>query len=571
MPGVSEIGPKIRKAEAEAEAPEGFCFVFRWLLLHRPCFTRGLFIKLGISLLRCQETAFAFSDEDHRCTRPVNGNDSDMDNPVETNYDVVVIGAGLSGINTAYRLQTELPSASFVVLDSRDVVGGTWAFWKYPGARSDSSLATFGLRWHPWPHDNDFASAASIQAYLKDAADAKGITRHIKLRHRVGPMDWSTEEQRWTLGVEDLASGAKKTFRAGWVISCGGYYDYEKPLPAVIPGIESFGGKVVHPQSWTDDVVYEGKKVVIIGSGATSVTLLPSIAEKAAQVTMLQRSPSFVMALPAKDRITRFLKRWLPLRWAVWVDWYRRIFLEVAFVRFLHYFPQVGRRRILALTKKALPVGYPVDVHFNPRYNPFEQRLCMCPDGDFFKVLHRDNCRIVTDAVDTVTEKSIRLKSGEELEAELIITATGLYLSILAGLSPSIDGKPFEVAGRYAWRSCMLEGIPNLSLIIGYSKGTWTPGADVHARTVFSVMNHMKKIGATSVRPKVGEKERAKLARWSVLDVTSTYVTAALDRMPVSGGRYPWMAGKNWLQDAFYNLFGNPKDGMEYTVPVKAA
>ena len=485
-------------------------------------------------------------------------------------YDIIVIGAGLSGINTGYRLQRELPSASFTILESKDVVGGTWAFWKYPGARSDSSLATFGLRWHPWPHDNDFASAASIQAYLQDAADTHGVMPHIKLRHRVGAMDWSTEEQRWTLSVEDLASGTKSTFRAGWVISCGGYYDYDKPLPAAIPGIDNFRGAVVRPQSWTDDVVYEGKKVVIVGSGATSVTLLPSIAEKAAHVTMLQRSPSYVMSLPAKDRNTQFLRRWLPLRWAVWVDWYRRILLEVTFVRILHYFPKVGRQRLLALAKRALPEGYPVDVHFNPRYNPFEQRLCMCPEADFFKALHRDTCEIVTDTIDVVTEKAVKLNSGRELEADVLILATGLYLALFVGISLSIDGKPLNVAGRYAWRSCMLEGAPNLCLIIGYAKGTWTPGADSHLTTVLSVFKHTKKIGATSVLPKVGEKERAKLARASVLDVSSTYVTAAADRMPLSGGRYPWMVGKNWFQDTFYNIFGSPKDGMEFTVPGKA-
>lgn len=393
-------------------------------------------------------------------------------------FDVVIIGAGLTGINAAYRLQTVLPDATFTILEGRDIIGGTSAFWKYPSARSDSSLAIFGLPWYPWPHDMDFAPAPLIRDYLEAAAVAEGIDRRVCFHHRVLSQSWSTPEQMWTLQVQ--IGDAMRPFKARWVISCAGYYDYDKPLDVTIPGIDRFGGEVVHPQFWKDNVAYEGKRVVVIGSGATAVTLLPALAEKAARVTMLQRSPSYVFSLPGKDTRTAFLKRWLPLKLASTIDWWRRMILESIFLVIMWSFPNYGRKLLRHEAKRRLPRDYPVDVRFNPSYPPFDQRLCLCPDDDFFKAIHRPNCEVVTDTINTVTETAIKLASGRELEVDMIITATGLHMQLNNGQASLVDSTPVHPGERYVWRSCMIEGVPNSCAIIGYTAGTWTPGADIH-------------------------------------------------------------------------------------------
>ncbi len=488
-------------------------------------------------------------------------------------FDAVIIGAGLSGINTAYRLQTELPDVRFIVLEARDVIGGTWSFWKYPGARSDSSLAVFALKWHPWPHDADLAEAGLISSYLEEAAAAQGIDRKIRLRHRVVGTNWSTPEQAWTLRVEvggGESGTATRLLRTRWILGCSGYYDYDKAGPADIPGLGDFAGEVVHPQFWTDDIDYAGKRVVIVGSGATAITLLPAVAKQASHVTMLQRSPSYVLSIPASDRATRFLKRWLPLPLACRLSWWRQMLLESLVIWLFTTFPIWARRQLRAQAKRALPANVPVDVHFNPRYSPFEQRLCMCPDGDFFRALRQPNCDIVTDTIDAVTPTGMRLSSGRELEADMIITATGLYLQLNNGQAPVVDGLAVPLGERYGWRGCMVEGVPNMCLIIGYTGATWTPGADVRCRTVLAIMRHMRRIGATSVSPRMDPVERAVAPRLPVLHNSSGYIVRARDRLPLATGRDPWRSGRSWIYDAWVFRSGGVTKGMAYTVPEKA-
>ncbi|KIH94832.1 flavin binding monooxygenase [Sporothrix brasiliensis 5110] len=485
--------------------------------------------------------------------------------------DVIIVGAGLSGLNSAYLLKKQIPDAKFAILEGRNIIGGTWAFWKYPGARSDSSATVFRFAWHPWPHDLNFPDAPLVQAYAEDAAKVHGLDKHIRFNNKVGDRRWSTAEQMWTVDVTDAETGAQlPPIRARWLVNCSGYYSYEEAQKVEIPGIKQFRGEVVHPQFWSSDIDMKGKNVVIIGSGATAITMLPHVSKVAKHTTMLQRSPSYVMALPRKDKMTHLLQRLLPRRLADWIDWYRQMFLESVFVWWLQTFPGAGRCLLRALTKRRLPSDLDVDVHFKPAYNPFEQRLCLCPDADFFKALQNDPCTIVTDHIDTVTPTGIRLKgSGDEIPADMIITATGLYVQLMNGRIPLVDGKPIRVTDLYGWRSCMIEGAPNLCFIIGYTTGTWTPGADAHFRTVLSVMKEMRKRGATSATPTIDPAVRKTMPKLPAVPVTSGYLVNARDRLPMSSGRYPWSTGLTYAADAWHNLTGNAHDGMVYTVPNK--
>lgn len=489
--------------------------------------------------------------------------------------DIVIVGAGLSGINTAYRLQRDLPHRTFAILEARSEMGGTWAFWKYPGVRSDSSMSLFGFAWHPWPHVADIGQAADLKAYIESAAAEHGIDKKIRFRHRLTSASWSSDEQRWTLRVEvshEDGTVEQKVLKAWWFISASGYYRYDKAFPAEIPGIDSFGGQVVHPQFWDKSVDYAGKRVVIIGSGATAITLLPAMAETAGSVTMLQRSPSYVVTMPRENHTVRFLSRFIPSRWANAVNWWRRMFIETVFVKVLLTFPNPIKRLIKGAMRKQLPEGFDVDKHFNPRYNPFQQRLCFCPGGDFFQALHKPNTRIVTDTIETVTPTGILLKSGDVLEADIIVTATGLYFMIFAGISVTVDGESVNdtLGHKYVWNGTMLEGVPNSGFIWGYTAATWTPGADVRARQLIKVIRHSERTGATSATPSIEPSERARLPVKPVLTLTSTYVVSAHDRMPKVADVGPWRTGMNWVSDTWRLLFTSVKSGMRYTYVTKS-
>lgn len=489
--------------------------------------------------------------------------------------DIVIVGAGLSGINTAYRLQKDLPHRTFAILEARDGIGGTWDFWKYPGIRSDSSMSMYGFPWHPWPHDAEMGEAHDLKAYIEDAAASQGIDKKIRFRHRLTSASWDSDEQCWTILVDVSHHDGiteKKEFKAWWFIIASGYYRYEEALPVVIPGIERFGGQVVHPQFWDKSIDYAGKRIVIIGSGATAVTLLPALAETARSVTMLQRSPSYVFAAPQKDHVVRLLSRFMPSRWARAVAWWQRMLVETIFVKVLLAFPHFSRRFITAEMRKQLPEGFDVDKHFNPRYNPFEQRLCFCPGGDFFKALHQPNASVVTDTIETVTETGILLRSGETLEADMIITATGLYFMILAGIFVVVDGESVSdaIGHKYVWNGTMLEGVPNSGFISGYTAATWTPGADVRARQLIKVIKHLEKTGATAATPFIEPSERARLPVKPALKLSSTYIVSAYERMPKVADVGPWRMGMSWVSDVWRLLFTSVKTGMRYTFPTKS-
>lgn len=481
--------------------------------------------------------------------------------------DVLILGAGLSGINAGYRVGSELPDRSYAILEARDIIGGTWSFWKYPGFRCDAAMTNFGFAWHPWPHDKKIIEGEPIVEYIQDAVKTHGIDKHIRFKHRVESSDWDSTESKWIVTVD--AEGQRKVFKAGWLLMCTGYYAYDKALETHIPGIDSFRGTVAHPQWWPEDLDWAGKKVVIIGSGATTWTLFPTMAKTAAHTTVLQRSPSYVFALPTESRLDQWLKVLLPLWLAHWIASFKDLVIETLFVTYLLTFPGSSRKFLTNEAKKQLPEDYPVDVHFNPSYNPFEQRLCMAPDGDVFKTLHQANAEIVTDHIDKVTADGIHTTSGRFLPADIIVTATGLHVQLFGTSDVSVDGKPVNPGEHYIWRGCMLDGIPNAAAIIGYVAATWTPGADAVSRIAIKVMKQSHDKGALSATPVLAEKEREGNPRDMAIDAKSNYFLRAKDRMPISMGKGPWYGRKNVVVDRKALYLEDLSVGLDFHVPEK--
>ncbi|RBR23536.1 uncharacterized protein FIESC28_03718 [Fusarium coffeatum] len=476
-------------------------------------------------------------------------------------HDIIILGAGLSGINAAHVLNEKLPKRSYTILEAREAIGGTWRFFRYPGFRSDSFMTSFGLPWHPWKHEHKMAQAGEIVEYLEEAVDAAGIRDKIRFNHKMVACEWRTDKQNWRLDVD--ADGQRKTMIANFVISCVGYYSYDKALQTTIPGIENFGGQVVHPQWWPEDLDYSDKRVVVIGSGATAITIVPSLAEKASMVTQLQRSPSFVISRPTTSNLDFFLRTILPWSWAYWLIYWKDVLMELAATQLLLKFPNFGRRILMGEMRKELPKDVDVNVHFNPSYNPFEQRLCMCPEGDFFKALHKDNCEIVTDTIQTVTKDGILLKSGRKLETDIIVTATGLHFQLFGGIVPSVDGKSIEVGSHYTWRGCMVDSLPNMGFVMGYVTTSWTPGAVLMAKMLTSVIKEMEKKGATSVMPVLDDNDRLKPKKLPV-NATSNYFVKAAERMPKVTNEGPWYGRVNLAKDWFAYMSGDVTSGLLY-------
>ncbi|KAL1963473.1 hypothetical protein VTN77DRAFT_8374 [Rasamsonia byssochlamydoides] len=471
--------------------------------------------------------------------------------------DIAIIGAGISGINTAYRVQTNLPSYSYTILEARGAIGGTWDLFRYPGIRSDSDLYTFGFAWHPWTKDNPIADGPSISKYMRDTAAKYGIDRHIRFHHRLIAADWSSDKRLWTLTVD--ADGQTRYFHARFVVFGTGYYDYNEPLPAVIPGLETFKGRTVHPQFWPEDLDYTDKKVVVIGSGATAVTLVPELAKKASRVTMLQRSPSYIMALPNESR--SWFSWLLPsiiqhkLKRLGWILTSRLLFL------FCQTFPNVARWALRRRAMRLLPANIPHDPHFKPRYNPWDQRLCICPDGDFFRALRSGRADVKTDTIRTVTEHGIDLDSGETLDADIIVTATGLKLLIAGGAKVVVDGEKIDISEKYIWNSVMLQDVPNAAFVIGYTNASWTLGADATALLVCRLLKYMARRNIVAAIPRVDDP--AKLQPRKLLNLSSTYIATAEKSLPKAANTRPWLPRDNYISDLFTALFGRLDTGLE--------
>ncbi|OHF00932.1 hypothetical protein CORC01_03760 [Colletotrichum orchidophilum] len=469
------------------------------------------------------------------------------DSRIDEIYDYVIVGAGISGINTAYYLHAHGPqNASYAVLEGRPRMGGTWDLFRYPGIRSDSDIFTFGFSWNPWKGENPLAGGPEICAYLDESASTHGIDRHIKYNHQVASADWNSATCRWILKVT-VAGGEKvKTIAARFVVLGTGYYDYEQPLAAVIPGIEKFEGKVVHPQFWPEDLDYVNKNVVIIGSGATAVTLLPNIATDAARVTMLQRSPSYIIGMPSrKAGLTRLLLSTLPMSVSSRILRVQYFVLSYFLYYYCQWFPGAARRFLLGAAQKQLPPNIPLDPHFKPRYNPWEQRLCVCPNADFYQALRSGKADVVTDVIEEVTSSGIVLKSGRVLRPDIIVTATGLKIRFAGSISLSVDGVPVDPNSKFAFKGCMLQDMPNMAYIFGYANASWTLGAEATSSYLVRLWRGMEKKKVRSVTPLL---EDPNMKQNAMMPLKSTYVRKAGKVFPKAGsGR--WAPRKNYLID----------------------
>jgi monooxygenase len=459
-------------------------------------------------------------------------------------FDVLIIGAGLSGVGAAHHLQDAHPAKTYAILEARERMGGTWDLFRYPGIRSDSDMHTLGYRFRPWTNPKAIADGPSILSYIRDTAREAGIDRHVRYRHRVVAAEWSTPQQRWNVTVD--RDGETLHVSAGFLYCCTGYYSYEEPYAPDFPGAERFRGRIVHPQLWSDDVDYDGRRVVVIGSGATAVTLVPAMTDRAAHVTMLQRSPTYIASLPAEDPIANGLRRVLPERAAYAATRWKNVLIQMGFYQLSRRRPGLVKKVLRRMLERQLPRGYDIDTHFTPRYDPWDQRFCVVPDADLFRALHAGTASVVTGRIRTFTEAGIELESGEHLDADLIVTATGLNLRMLGGAELKVDGEPVEVGERLAYQAMMLEGVPNMAFAIGYSNASFTLKVDITSDWVCRLLGHMDAHGYTQAVP---VNDDPSLGREPVLDLKSGYVERGKHLLPLQGTRRPWRVYQNYALD----------------------
>ncbi|HEV2784296.1 MAG TPA: NAD(P)/FAD-dependent oxidoreductase [Actinophytocola sp.] len=470
--------------------------------------------------------------------------------------DVLIIGAGLSGIGAARHLQAAFPDRTYTILEARDAIGGTWDLFRYPGVRSDSDMHTLGYRFRPWTQAEAIADGPSILRYIRDTATEAGIDRHIRFGHRVTCAAWSAEDARWTV---DATHGEETVrFTATFLYSCTGYYHYDAGYLPEFPGIERFGGTVVHPQHWPAGLDYTGKNIVVIGSGATAVTLVPALADRAAHVTMLQRSPTYVAALPTEDATAIKLRRLLGARRAYSIVRWRNIILGTLFYQLSRRRPDIVKSMLRKAITRRLPPGYDVDTHFTPRYQPWDQRLCLAPDGDLFTAIRRGRASVVTDRIEEFTETGLRLASGARLDADIIVTATGLRLLALGGIRLTVDGRPVDLPETMVYKGMMLGGVPNFAFTIGYTNASWTLKADLVSEHVVRILRHLDTHGYTTCVPTNTDPT---ITPQPLLDFQAGYVLRSVHEFPKSGSRPPWRLGMSYAHDLLNLRYGKLDDG----------
>ena len=472
--------------------------------------------------------------------------------------DVLIVGAGLSGIGAACHLKRRCPTRRVAILEGRQSLGGTWDLFRYPGIRSDSDMYTLGYSFKPWASEKAIADGPSILAYLRETAREQGVDGLIRYGHRVRRAAWSSSDAHWTVEVE-RDGGETLSLRTRFLLMCGGYYDYDQGHLPDFPGRERFRGRIVHPQQWRDDVDYRDKRVVVIGSGATAVTLVPELAKQAAHVTMLQRSPTYMISRPSVDGLARWLLRWAPQRIAHAITRWKNLLLGMVVFRLCRHRPQRVKRGLIHLVAKQLAPGYDVATHFTPRYNPWEQRLCLVPDGDFFNAIRDQRASVVTDRIESFTETGILLASGTELPADLVVSATGLKLSVLSGMELTVDGRRIEPARLVNYKGVMFGGVPNLASVFGYTNASWTLKADLAAVFVCRVLEHMQRAGARQCVPRADDASMT-VQPW--VDFSSGYFQRSLDRLPKQGDKKPWKLNQNYLSDLVALRFGAVDDGV---------
>jgi monooxygenase len=483
-------------------------------------------------------------------------------------FDVMVVGAGLSGIGAAYHLQTLCPQKSYAILEGRDAIGGTWDLFRYPGIRSDSDMYTLGYRFKPWREAKAIADGPSIRKYVIDTAQENGIDKHIRFGHQVKRASWSSETSLWTVEAEHGPQKEIVRFTTNFLFMCSGYYDYAGGYTPDFPGAQNFAGQIVHPQKWPEGLDYKNKNVVVIGSGATAVTLVPEMARDAAHVTMLQRSPTYVVSRPAEDALANWLRRNLPLKLAYMITRWRNVLFGMYFFNLARKKPAQVKKYLIDMVRKEVGPDYDVDTHFTPRYNPWDQRLCLVPDSDLFASLKSGKSSVVTDTIDTFTQKGIKLASGKEIDADIIVTATGLKLQLLSGLQVTIDGVAQNLSKEMSYKGMMYSGVPNLASSFGYTNASWTLKCDLTCEYICRLINYMDRRGVTEARPY--KDASVEEAPW--LDFSSGYVQRALDILPKQGTKRPWKLYQNYALDLVTLRYGRVDDGtMQFSKPHRVA
>jgi cation diffusion facilitator CzcD-associated flavoprotein CzcO len=471
--------------------------------------------------------------------------------------DVIIIGAGISGLNTAYRVQTTLPDYSYAILEATGSIGGTWSLFRYPGVRSDTDLHNFGFGWRPWTEKRLLADGPAILKYLQRSIEAEEIDQHIRFHHKVVSANWSVAEQVWKLSVEVMSEIMELRGRA--LVVGSGYYDHHTPLAVDIPGLQDFAGQVIHPQFWPEELDYQGKRVVIIGSGATAVTLLPNMTESAAHVTMVQRSPTYIMPLP--NASTSWMDSLLPASLVFMLIRFQLAIMPILIYAYSRWFPRATRKMLRTEAVKYLGDDYPVDEHFKPAYEPWDQRLCFAPDGDFYKAIRAGTASVVTGRIGTVGRDSITMQSGKKMHADIIITATGLKLAIGGGIAFSVDGQSMNLAEKVLWRHSWLQDVPNCAFVLGYTNASWTLGADTTAILFCRMLEAMRSRNFTSVVPRVTNQ---RMQTRPYFDIKSTYAKQGAGSVPVTGDTGPWKGRTNSFLDWLKAAYGGIEEGLDF-------
>jgi cyclohexanone monooxygenase len=478
--------------------------------------------------------------------------------------DVLIVGAGLSGIGAAWYLQRRCPNKRYAILEARDAIGGTWDLFRYPGVRSDSDMYTLGYAFQPWTAGKAIADGYAIRSYIADTARKHGIDRQIRFGHKVLSAAWSSVDACWT--VQATHAGTPVTIRARFLYMCSGYYSYDEAYRPAFEGEDRYRGRVVQPQFWPQDLDYAGKRVVVVGSGATAVTLVPAMAEQAAHVTMLQRSPTYVVSRPSEYRFAQRFRRWLPEKAAYWATRWRVIGESMLLYRVARGKPELVKQKILAMARHQLGRDFDVATHFTPSYKPWDQRVCVVPDGDMFKAIRKGQASVVTDHIERFTENGIQLKSGQELAADVVVLATGLKVRVLGGVSVTVDGQPFQASEAMSYKGMMLSELPNCVMTFGYTNASWTLKADLTAGYVCRLLRYMDRKGVAIAVP----RRQAGVEPEPFLSFTSGYVQRAKGELPQQGSRRPWQVYQNYLQDMITIRYGRIADGVMHFSSAKA-
>ena len=463
-------------------------------------------------------------------------------------FDVIIVGAGVSGIGAACHLRTKCPHLTYAILEGRNAIGGTWDLFRYPGIRSDSDMHTFGYSFKPWKSEKSIADGESILAYLEETTAEYDVTPHIRFRHLVTSAAWSTRDARWILKAERLDDSGNVRLSCNFLFMCSGYYSYAGGYKPEFPGIEQFQGPVIHPQAWPEDLDYAGKRVAVIGSGATAMTLVPAMAEQAARVTMIQRSPTYVISLPARDAIANRLRRLLPERLAYAVTRWKNVLMQRYLYRTTRVRPERIKRLLLNAARKQLGDAY-VAKHFTPAYNPWDQRLCLIPDGDLFKAIKRGKADVVTGTVAGFDSDTVRLASGEDVRADILVTATGLNLEVMGNVSISVDGDPVKFSETLCYKGMMYADVPNFANVFGYVNASWTLRADLTCEYVCRLLDHMTQTGMRQCTPRLREQDRTIEQRPWIVDFMPGYMARSMHLFPRQGDRDPWRNTQNYLED----------------------